>query len=75
MDVTIFTGPGCASCQRAKQFMRDHHIVFTERDIASDAAAMEELVSRGCRKLPVIFVDDRMAQGFDPQELGELLQL
>lgn len=75
MDVTIFTRPGCASCQRAKEFMREYQVAFAERDIDSDAAAMQELVNRGCRMLPVILVDGQIAQGFNPQELGELLRL
>ena len=75
MDVTIFTRPGCASCQRAKEFLRGHDVAFTERDIDSDAAAMQELVNRGCRMLPVILVDGQIAEGFNPQELGKLVQL
>jgi glutaredoxin len=73
MEVTIFTGPGCTSCERAKAFLRERHIGFVERDVASDAAAMNELVSRGCRMLPVICVGDRITQGFNPQELQQLI--
>jgi glutaredoxin len=73
MQVTVFTGPGCTSCARAKAFLRERHIEFIERDIATDAAAMNELVSRGCRRLPVILVGDRLAQGFSPEELQQLL--
>jgi len=75
VDVTIFTGPGCVSCQRAKAFLRDHQIEFTERDVAADPAAVEELVKRGCRRLPVILIDGDVVQGFDLQDLVQRLRL
>jgi glutaredoxin-like protein NrdH len=74
-DVVIFTTPGCTSCARAKAFLEEHRVPFVERNLAVDSRAMEELVSLGARRLPVVRVGSRMTSGFDAAVLEALLQL
>jgi glutaredoxin 3 len=75
MDVTIFTRPGCASCEKAKAFMTERGVSFVERNLAGDPRAMEELTALGARMLPVIRIDVEVISGFDPVKLGALLNL
>jgi glutaredoxin len=75
MDVTIFTGAGCTSCEKAKAFMTERGVSFVERNLAGDPRAMEELIALGARMLPVIRIDGEVISGFDPVKLGALLNL
>lgn len=75
MDVTIFTGPGCTSCERAKAFLTDRGVSFVERSLAGDPRAMDELMALGARMLPVIRIGGQVISGFDPVTLGALLNL
>ena len=75
MDLTIFTAPGCTSCEKAKAFMTGRGVSFVERSLAGDSGAMEELMALGARMLPVVRIGGYVISGFDPVELGALLNL
>lgn len=48
--------------------------MFTEKNVAEDAAAREELIARtGRMAVPVITVDDDVIVGFDRGRLQRLL--
>lgn len=77
--VTLYTTPTCGYCKLAKAFFKENNIEYTEKDVAVDEAAREELFSRAQAKghqasgVPVIFVDDEMVMGFDKGKLSQLL--
>ncbi|TMB73288.1 MAG: glutaredoxin family protein [Deltaproteobacteria bacterium] len=49
---------------------------FTDRNVAEDPSAMEELVQKiGRRATPVIVVGDEVIVGFDRGKLQRLLEL
>ncbi len=37
--------PKCSTCQKAKQWLIDHNLAFTERDIKGDNPTKEELIA------------------------------
>ena len=41
--VIIYTSPGCASCRKAKQWLRDNRIEFVEKNIFSSLLNKEEI--------------------------------
>lgn len=41
--ITIFTSTSCASCRKAKAWLDDHHITYTERNIHSEPLTIEEI--------------------------------
>lgn len=41
--VTLFTSPSCTSCRKAKQWLKEHDISFTERNIFSDKLSLDEV--------------------------------
>ena len=41
--VIIYTSPGCASCRKAKQWLKDNHIEFVEKNIFSSVLKESEI--------------------------------
>ncbi len=60
-------------CNRTKEFLSRHGIVFDERDVSSDEAALDDLQRRGLMTTPVTLIDDQAVVGFDQAKLAKLL--
>ena len=74
--ITIYSTPTCAYCKIAKKFLGEHKIAYTEKDVASDAAAREEMVKKsGQLGVPVIDIDGQIIVGFDREKISELLHV
>ncbi len=60
-----------------KEFLTAKGVPFTNRDIASDETAMQELQDRvpGAATVPVILVDGEVIMGFDRTKLQKVLGL
>ncbi len=41
--VTLYTSPSCTSCRKAKSWLEEHEISYTERNIFSEPLSMEEI--------------------------------
>lgn len=41
--VILYTSPGCASCRKAKQWLKDNHIDFVEKNIFSSVSKESEI--------------------------------
>ncbi len=41
--VTLYTSPSCTSCRKAKSWLEEHNIPFTERNIFSESLTMDEI--------------------------------
>lgn len=72
--VTIFTTPTCVYCKMAKEFFKQNHIAYEEKDVVTNTQAREEMINKsGQMGVPVIFVGDDIVVGFDRSRLSELL--
>ena len=60
-------------CNRTKEFLSQNEIDFTERNIAVDADALNELEKLGYMTTPVTLVDGEVVVGFDRARLATLL--
>jgi regulatory protein spx len=40
--VTLYTSPSCTSCRKAKAWLEEHSIAYTERNIFSEPLSIEE---------------------------------
>jgi len=60
-------------CNRTKEFLSQHGVVFEERDVSKDEAALEELQRRSLMTTPVTLIDEDVVVGFDRAKLAELL--
>lgn len=61
-------------CNRAKEFLSQKGVPFTEWDVSSDGKALAELERLGYRTTPVIVIDGEVVVGFDQKRLEELLK-
>jgi len=60
-------------CRKVEEFLATHGISFQGRNVAEDAAAMEDLMRLGVATTPVTVIDGDMVIGFDPKRLADLL--
>jgi len=58
-----------------KEFLSQHKIDFTDRNIAADESALAELEKVGYMTTPVTLIDGEVVVGFDVPKLQILLQL
>ena len=58
-----------------KEFLSQNKIDFTDRNIAADDAALNELEKLGYMTTPVTLIDDEVVVGFDVPKLSTLLGL
>jgi len=75
-QVTIYSTPTCHFCHAAKDFFTEHHIAFTDVDVASDLAKRQEMIQKsGQMGVPVIDIGGELVIGFDEERLRELLNV
>ncbi|MDP3974846.1 MAG: glutaredoxin family protein [Candidatus Jorgensenbacteria bacterium] len=73
-SVTIYTTPTCVYCKMTKAFFKEKNVAYTERDVAVDEKAREEMVQKsGQLGVPVIDVDGTLIVGFDRDALTKAL--
>ena len=41
--VTLYTTPSCTSCRKARAWLEEHHIPYTERNIFSEPLSLQEI--------------------------------
>ena len=58
-----------------KEFLSQNKVDFTDRNIAEDEAALNELEKLGYLTTPVTVIDGEVVVGFDVPKLRTLLQL
>jgi hypothetical protein len=58
-----------------KEFLSQNKIDFTDRNIAADEIALNELEKLGYMPTPVTVIDGEVVVGFDVPKLRTLLQL
>jgi glutaredoxin len=62
-------------CDKVKEFLSQHKVAFTERNIATDESALAELEKLGYMTTPVTLIEGQAVVGFDILKLRKLLQL
>ena len=62
-------------CGKVKEFLSQNKIEFTDRNIAADETALQELEKVGYMTTPVTVIDGEVVVGFDAPKLRSLLQL
>jgi glutaredoxin 3 len=72
--VTVYSTPTCPFCVRAKQYLKDMNVVFTDYDVGSNPAKAQEMIKKsGQMGVPVIMVDSTIIVGFDKAKINEAL--
>ena len=62
-------------CGKVKEFLSQNKIEFTDRNIAADETALQELEKLGYMTTPVTVIDGEVVVGFDAPKLRSLLEL
>lgn len=74
--VIIYTTPTCVYCKMAKDFFKKNAIAYEEKDVATDIAARETMLTKsGQMGVPVIEAGGKIIIGFDAARLREALGL
>jgi len=60
-------------CESVKEFLSQNKINFTERNVAADESAINDLQKLGYLTTPVTLIDGEVVVGFDAPKLRNLL--
>jgi len=73
-NVLIYTTPTCVFCKAVKEYLTEHNVEYKEVDVAADAAAAEEMISKsGQMGVPVTMIDDQIIVGFNKPKFDQIL--
>ena len=73
-NIVIYSTPTWPFCRKAKQYLQEKGLKFTDYDCARDKEKAREMVKiSGQMGVPVILVDGQMVIGFNQQKLEEML--
>ncbi len=74
--VTVYSTPTCPFCIRAKQFLKENSVQYSDIDVSSDQVKAQEMIDRsGQMGVPVIDVDGTIVVGFDKDKIKEAIGL
>ncbi|OIO42176.1 NrdH-redoxin, partial [Candidatus Pacearchaeota archaeon CG1_02_39_14] len=66
----------CPWCHKAREFMKEHKVKFTDKNVGEDQKAAQEMIKKsGQQGVPVIDVDGEIIVGFDEDRLKSLLNI
>ncbi len=72
--IVIYSTPTCPYCKRAKDYLSQKGIPYTDINVAADKDKTKEMIQKsGQMGVPVIVVDDEVIVGFNQGKLDELL--
>ena len=73
-NVVIYTTPTCPYCHRAKEYLSQKGISFTEHNVAADREKAKEMIQKSKQMgVPVVIVGDEVMVGFNQAKLDSLL--
>ena len=76
MTITIYSTPSCVYCKKAKQFLKDNNLDFTEVNVVESKEVLDEFVKKtGQKGVPVIEVDGEMVVGYNEDWLKKKVGL
>jgi glutaredoxin 3 len=75
-NVKVYSTPSCPWCVRAKAYLKENGIPFTDVDVSQDLASAREMVKiSGQMGVPVLSINGNVVVGFDKKRIDELLGL
>ena len=74
--VVIYLTQTCPWCHRAKEYLSQKGITYTEVDVGKDREKAREMITKsGQMGVPVITIGDTVVVGFNQGKIDELLNL
>ena len=74
-QIVVYTQTNCFYCKKLKEFLGQKGIQYSEKDVAQDPQAYEELAATGRMSTPLTRIDGEIVVGFDRKKLETLLGL
>jgi glutaredoxin len=74
-DVILFSAEWCGYCQKAKQFLNENDIRFTELDLDQSDDHIDMFEAAGGEGIPYLVVGERKVSGFDKSDYSKVFQL
>ena len=71
--ITLYSTRRCPHCHQLRQWLQRRGLRFQEFDIERNARAFREYQRLGARGVPLLLVDGKRIDGFDPRRLQRLL--
>ena len=72
--VTVYSTPTCPYCKRAKDYLAQKGIPFTDYNVGEDREKAKEMIQKSKQMgVPVIVVDDDVVVGLNQSKLDSLL--
>ena len=72
--VVIYSTPTCPFCKRAKAYLSQKGIPYTDINVATDREKSKEMIQKsGQMGVPVIVIDGEVVVGFNQAQLDKLL--
>jgi len=56
------------------EYLSQKGVQFTEKNVAYNPEAVQELMSMGLRSLPVIVIGDKRLSGYNPKAIDQALE-
>ena len=73
-QVKVYSTPTCPYCIKAKNYLTEHNISFTNIDVSADEKGLAEMTKiSGQMGVPVILIDGDVIVGFDKARIDEKL--
>lgn len=73
-NVIVYSTPTCPYCVMLKSFFADNNIPYTEKNVAADHEAADEMITKsGQLGVPVVDIDGQIIVGFDRDLMKKLL--
>jgi glutaredoxin-like YruB-family protein len=74
--IRIFSTPYCPYCVTLKEFLKEKNIEFEDINVAEDALAREEMITKSEQMgVPVVEIDGEIIIGFDREKISKILGL
>jgi len=72
--VVIYTTRRCGYCRKAKAWLRQNNISYSERDIETSSRARKEFEKMGARGVPVVLVGKQRINGYNESRMRAALK-
>ena len=74
--VKVYSTEACPWCKKAKAFLSENSVPFTDLNVAEDKEAREEMIKNsGQMGVPVIDIDGQIIIGYNEAEIKAKLNL
>ena len=72
-EVALYATDWCGYCRKAREFFKANNIAYTEYDIEKSAEAKSNYDQLSGRGIPVVVINGKIIDGYNPSAMKKLL--